>query len=89
MDHLNLQDMSLAAGPKTPLGRSHDDEETPTLTRRQGGPADQERIRLKVLTMSSQDSKEERTSSGDSTPRQAKTRGDPSMDSSGPQGGTT
>ncbi|KAH9960033.1 hypothetical protein BC827DRAFT_1133986, partial [Russula dissimulans] len=89
MDHLDLQDMSLAAGPRTPLGRPHDDEETPTLTRRQGGPVDQERIGLKVLMMSPRDSERRGPPPAIPRQRQAKTRGDPSMDSSRPQGGTT
>ncbi|KAH9954506.1 hypothetical protein BC827DRAFT_1158707 [Russula dissimulans] len=43
-------------GTRTPLGRSRADEETPILTRRQGGPVDQERMGPRVLTMSPRDS---------------------------------
>jgi hypothetical protein len=56
MGHLDLQDMPLAASTRIPLGRLHADEETPTSTRRQEEPADQERIGLRVLTKSLQDS---------------------------------
>jgi hypothetical protein len=80
MEHLDLQDMSLAASTRTPLGRPHADEETPTLTRRQEGPADQERIGLRVLTKSLQDS--ERKGPPQATPRQKtnEMKEDPSMD---------
>ncbi|KAH9962353.1 hypothetical protein BC827DRAFT_1154897 [Russula dissimulans] len=46
----------LLQAPGPPLVRPHGDEETPTLTRRRGGPVDQERIGLRVLTKSSRDS---------------------------------
>ncbi|KAH9959362.1 hypothetical protein BC827DRAFT_1156360 [Russula dissimulans] len=64
-------------------------KKTPTLKRRQGGPVDHEEVGLKVLTMSPWDSGRRRPPPAIPRPRQVKTRGDPSVDSSGPQGGTT
>jgi hypothetical protein len=69
MEHLDLQDESLAIGTRTPLGRSHDDEETPTLTRRQGRAVDQEEDRTKSPDDESTGLWEEGTSSGDSAPK--------------------
>ncbi|KAH9959365.1 hypothetical protein BC827DRAFT_1156362 [Russula dissimulans] len=69
MDHLDLQDMSVAAGPRTPLGRSHDDEEDSHIDKKAGRTSRPRGGRTKSPDDESMGLWEEETSSGDPAPK--------------------